>query len=435
LTIIEQIAEAISEKPPVFAKDIGNFVRRANKKLSKKFNELSPEAQLFLNEATLALKKRQSLAVPDDFVEGEEPEEDDKKPTESEKEEDEWLSVHKMEGQTKTVNLTVKVILEMVKSGDLKIPDFQREFVWPKKNGQEFLCSLLNCLLIPFVTFARDPREKEQDQCILDGLQRISTLVQFIDEGSLTLGANSPYPNKKFKDLPKDVRDTFLRKVIAVNEIECLPKYWPGLFRLINKGGMQLKPMEIRRAIFRHSVMFKLEDITKNHIKWRDLFGKDNKRRAGLEALLRAVAMSESYATYSKPMEHFLNGFCSQFKQQTIDAELLGKRLNTILQALSLSCPKTAFRVKESAKNLGMVDCLIHGGLTYLKVVDENVDLDTLGEVLKELRNKLIACPDPLNPSPQYLAVTKDTSGTSAVQVRMRFVEDFIMSIGLQGAA
>ena len=205
---------------------------------------------------------------------------------ETESECDTWLSSHQMKGVSKDTNQTIASVLSLREAGMLVVPAFQREKVWKKAQEQAFLDSLLNSLLTPRVTFARDPGNKDMGTCILDGLQRVSTLEKFITLGTVSLGPNGAFPNAKFADLPKEARERFLYHTLSVNEIETDLAHWSQLFRLINRGGMVLTAMEIRRAIFNSPTMQMLEKIA-NSTLWTGLYGKD-KRKRSLEALVRA---------------------------------------------------------------------------------------------------------------------------------------------------
>ena len=58
-------------------------------------------------------------------------------------------------------------------------PDFQREQVWNSPSKARFLDSLLKNLPIPSMCISLDM--SSQKRVVIDGLQRISTIVEFLD--------------------------------------------------------------------------------------------------------------------------------------------------------------------------------------------------------------------------------------------------------------
>jgi Protein of unknown function DUF262 len=64
-------------------------------------------------------------------------------------------------------------------------PDFQREVVWKGPDQTRFIDSLIKALPIPSMCFAMD--HKAQRWLVIDGLQRISTVVRFLEGGDWTL--------------------------------------------------------------------------------------------------------------------------------------------------------------------------------------------------------------------------------------------------------
>ena len=72
-------------------------------------------------------------------------------------------------------------------SGKLEIqPDFQREVVWKKNDQSRFIDSLVKQLPIPSMCFSLD--YKTQKWKVIDGLQRMSSIINFLSEASWKLG-------------------------------------------------------------------------------------------------------------------------------------------------------------------------------------------------------------------------------------------------------
>ena len=70
--------------------------------------------------------------------------------------------------------------------GMLKIqPEFQREIVWPVTMQTRFIDSLIKQLPIPSMCFSLD--NKKQSWQVIDGLQRMNSIIQFLGGGGWAL--------------------------------------------------------------------------------------------------------------------------------------------------------------------------------------------------------------------------------------------------------
>jgi len=70
-------------------------------------------------------------------------------------------------------------LFRMYKQGSLDIqPEFQRDIVWNNSDQTRFIDSLIKQLPIPSLCFSYDPQQ--QKWLVIDGLQRISTIIRFL---------------------------------------------------------------------------------------------------------------------------------------------------------------------------------------------------------------------------------------------------------------
>jgi hypothetical protein len=108
-------------------------------------------------------------------------------------------------------------IVNEVKAGRL-IPDayFQRNLVWREVHKKDFIETILQGYPFPQMFFSRgkiDVEKMTSISCIVDGQQRTSTIIEFIDNAF-------PVGGRYFKDLNSTEKSEFLKYEIAVVELD-----------------------------------------------------------------------------------------------------------------------------------------------------------------------------------------------------------------------
>lgn len=125
-------------------------------------------------------------------------------------------------------DFTLSGIVQMWKDRDIVIPDYQREFVWTRKQSSLLIHSFLCGLPVPPVFFYVDENKKN---LVIDGQQRILSIVFFLEgyfgkestQGKRQvfrlsgLSEKSPYYNKRFEDLDasdqRNIKQSVLRAI------------------------------------------------------------------------------------------------------------------------------------------------------------------------------------------------------------------------------
>lgn len=162
------------------------------------------------------------------------------------------------EVRTESLDMSVGEIIALHQQNELVIqPDFQRLFRWSWEQRSRLVESLLLELPIPSIFVI----EKESGVLeLIDGLQRISSLIHFIDVESLPL---EPEPLKlegcdlvtelnglTFEDLPLTLRlrlkRTGIRTVIIKRQSTQFLRY--EMFKRLNTGGSKLSEQDIRNV-------------------------------------------------------------------------------------------------------------------------------------------------------------------------------------------
>lgn len=144
---------------------------------------------------------------------------------------------------------TTEFLAGKVRDQEYYVPDYQRRLTWTDRIQSRFVESLLMGLPIPFVFLWQAPDGRLE---IVDGSQRLRTLVRFIDE-ELALRGLELLPEAegfRFSDLDRSRQRKFnnqpLRGIVLDNSVS--EETRTEMFNRINTGGTKLNDAEIRRG-------------------------------------------------------------------------------------------------------------------------------------------------------------------------------------------
>ena len=235
---------------------------------------------------------------------------------------------------TYPADFTLEGLVHKYERGQIKIPGFQRKFVWSLRQATRLIESFLVGLPVPAVFFFVDSEDK--NYIVIDGQQRLLSIVYFFsgvfgseEAGNRTVFAlrglheRSPYRDKTYANL-KDtdpasfntLNDAVLRAFVVrqLNPRDTTSAY--HIFERLNTGGTHLVSQEIRNCIYRGPFNDLLSGLNVEPT-WRRVFGKPNedKRQRDVELVLRFLALREDAALYKKPMKDFLSDFMDRHRR------------------------------------------------------------------------------------------------------------------------
>ncbi len=234
-----------------------------------------------------------------------------------EEEDEDRIEIKRYAFNSFRIEKSIRDIISWVKRDRIIIPEFQRDKVWTYNQAQRLIESILLGLPIPDFFMFRFIDEKDglEKYMLIDGLQRYTTIKQYID-GIFDSGnkknmefviknKNSKWNKKGYSDLEENDKDFFMDYSLKLNVFESINSdettrfhYMTEIFERINTGSTKLSDQEIRNAIYMGDLLKKLKLSSSNEY-FTDLIKSDyNKysvRSKNIELLLRFLTYNHIY--------------------------------------------------------------------------------------------------------------------------------------------
>ena len=277
-------------------------------------------------------------------------------------------------------DLTPASIVDMVDSGIIEIPLFQRNYIWDIKKASKLIESLILGLPVPELFFYSEGDENSRYK-IIDGQQRLLSIYFFLkgrfprNQDSRILlgkeinsgcelerflsdnkyftdfalqlnsekdGIKSRYNGLKYLNLDKDTQiklrlRRYLRTVVVrQNKPDNNSSSMFEIFNRLNTGGAALNNQEIRASLY-YCDFYKMISELNDYDAWRNLLGKPVKdlHSNDIELILRVLALLVDGDKYAPKMASFLNVFSQRSK--SFDSDFI-KFLKDIFIAFVESC-------------------------------------------------------------------------------------------------
>lgn len=279
---------------------------------------------------------------------------------------------------TSTPNdFNVMTLFSFVESGAVKIPGFQRNFVWDIARSSKLIESLILGLPVPQIFLYEQARNSF---LVIDGQQRLMSIYYFVkkrfpkkemrvelreifdQEGkipddvlhddqyfqtfNLKLPEKIPGVKSIFKGLNYstlgDYKTQFdlrpLRNIIVKqNTPDGDDSSMYEIFNRLNTGGINLRPQEIRTSMY-HSSFYEMLYRINSDARTRNVLGstQPDLHVKDIEIILRGFAMLMDKDNYVPSMVKFLNQFSKKCKNNTAEQnEYLQNLYDSFLDACS----------------------------------------------------------------------------------------------------
>ncbi|HCM8113325.1 TPA: DUF262 domain-containing protein [Klebsiella quasipneumoniae] len=293
------------------------------------------------------------------------------------------------------VDSSLSLLAEQLEKGDMLIPFYQRNFVWKIEQASKLIESFIIGLPVPQIfLYVNDDEVLE----VIDGQQRLMSIKYFMDgyfgESKTDkrqifrlkgLSEASSLNGKTFAELSskeqRKLRNSTLR---AIHIKQLSPSKRDDcvfhIFERLNTGGTQLKPQEIRNAVFRGNIVKVLQGLNTCTGWMKSLRIRHNdKHQRDMELVLRIFALYQDWREYEKPMVRFLNQSMSENRDfSSSKAKRFIQRFPVVMNAIAenISSP---FRPR-SVVNMAVMDSIVVALLEY-----EEFDFSNLKETYESI--------------------------------------------------
>lgn len=253
---------------------------------------------------------------------------------------------------TSTVDFAVSTIFEYLESGAIRVPEYQRKYIWTGSKPSRLIESLVIQCPIPVIYLNRSPDETLE---VIDGNQRFTSIRRFIN-GEYPLKGLTAFPELTgltYSELEPRIQRHILNRTLRciIIEKETHPQIKFDVFERLNSGSVPLSAQELRNGIYFGPLMKRLEHIAskKSFVKLVGL-AKDQRMKRE-ELVLRFLALREGWKTYEKPLGAFLNRYAEANRYASNG--LLDELTNDFNRVISIAeelFGDNAFRLEAATK-------------------------------------------------------------------------------------
>ena len=252
--------------------------------------------------------------------------------------------------QTKPVIL--EGLLRRIKKGEINLkPAFQRKTVWDIGRKSKLIESMMLNIPLPMFYVSSD---KDNNWTVVDGLQRLSTIQEFIlghfdreknefDNKGFKLkklefwrdleGLNindDKFPGKPYNNIMETELSFTIINPDTPEEVK------RNIFKRINTGGMPLTPQEIRHALYQGDSTVLLEELAGNEFFLNAVEKVDDSRMGAREVILRFLSF-------------YLRNHTNYIKDSSMDNHLsITMRIINILNEISFEKVRGEFKYEKN---------------------------------------------------------------------------------------
>lgn len=318
-------------------------------------------------------------------------------------------------------DFNVRTLFDFIDSGIVRVPGFQRSYVWDIKRASKLIESLLIGIPVPQIFLYE---QAKNNFLVIDGQQRYFTIyffkkkrfpikekrfelrnifeeskgfpesvladnAYFVDFNLKLPGQLPDKPNKFNKQnystlteedrMALDLR-TIRNIIIKQNTPDDGDSIIFEIFNRLNTGGVNLKPQEIRTSLY-HSKFYEMLYRINLNPNWRRLTPQNTPdlNMKDVEILLRGFSMLVNHETYKPSLSIYLNQFSAKAKKFSGEEISYFESLFTEFSRIAAEIDTKIFFTKGGRFNVSVYEAIFvalceeayKNQNTYIKTTDK----------------------------------------------------------------
>jgi hypothetical protein len=253
-----------------------------------------------------------------------------------------------------TTDFSVELVVSKFKDqaeaeGDIYVPDYQRALAWTPDKQSYFIESLVLRVPIPPIFFY----EVEGRLEIVDGSQRIRTIVSFVRDGFALQGLEKLdiLNGFEFSKLPLAVQrrlnNTPIRSYVLDQGTDESTRV--DLFRRLNTSGKMLQDAEIRKGAFRGPFLDLVISSAQSQLFHRvtpHIGGRAEPNSERQELVTRFYVYGSRYLEFRHDVRKFLDSSMATFNRTVTQSQLdiMRSEFDRAMQFILNNYPKAFYR-------------------------------------------------------------------------------------------
>lgn len=328
--------------------------------------------------------------------------------------------------------MSLDILIKRMRDKRISIPSYQRsEGIWNDAKKSRLIESIL--IRIPIPAFYIDASDDDNWR-IIDGLQRLTTLRQFIINKTLRLKGLDylDLHGQGFDDLPRNLQRRIEETQVTAYFVQegTPPEVTYNIFKRINTGGEALSAQEIRNALKQGPASAFLDRLAKSP-EFLEATEHSIKplRRADQEVVLRfiAFALSPDRRPPDNDIDGFMTNAMDRLNQMKLEErQALERRFRRVMTTASEVLGEYAFRKIMPSGRRGQISRALFDAwaLNFDAMSDE--EIARLAQ--KRPRSRLLArFKALLNEDTEFnRAITASTGDPARVQYRYNAINRII---------
>ena len=228
-------------------------------------------------------------------------------------------------------DITVRELERMTLSGEIvRSPEYQRKFRWNAADESKLIESIFLGFPVPSIFVATNTDGTWE---LVDGLQRLSTILHFLTESKVVLSELdkqeclrlegleklSRFNGFTFEQLSTPIRLHFQKRSLRVTALsdKSDPEVRFDTFERLNNGGITLTAQEVRACIFRGEFTEYVRDMGEQRKFTRLLKLQKRRKNDGTpeEEVLKFHAYLNDRENFKGKLKNFLNDYAKKANQ------------------------------------------------------------------------------------------------------------------------